>query len=77
MIKYTKHALDNLVKRRITKDKVEKCLENSDLKTSGTRGKDIFLKDFGKNFLKVVAIKEGEDIIVITEHWIDKKRIKR
>lgn len=77
MIKYTKHALENLVKRRISKSKVEKCLENPDIKTSGIKGKDILLKDFGKNFLKVVTAQEGDDIVVITEHWIDKKRVKR
>lgn len=77
MIKYTKHALGNLVKRRITKDKVKKCLENPDIKTTGIKSKTIFLKDFGKNFLRVIAIKEDRDWVVITEHWIDKKRVKR
>lgn len=77
MIKYTKHALENLTKRRITKDRVKKCLENPDIKAAGVKGKTIFLKDFGKNFLRVIAIKEKSDWVIITEHWIDKKRVKR
>lgn len=76
MIRYTKHALENLVKRRINISKVKKCLENPDIKSSGTQGKILYLKDFGKNFLKVVVSEEGRDQVVITEHWIDKKRVK-
>ncbi len=77
MIKYTKHALENLLKRKITKDKVKKCLESPDIRTAGTNGKTIFLKDFGKIFLKVIASEEGKNMVVITEYWIDKKRVKR
>lgn len=77
MIKFTKHALENLIKRRISKSKVKVCLENPDIKTSGTKGKKVFFKDFGNKSLKVVAIKEERNIVVITEHWIDKKRVKK
>lgn len=76
MIRYTKHALENLVKRKISKNKVRKCLENPDIKSSGTQGKTLYLKDYGKNFLKVVVSEEEGDQIVITQHWLDKKRVK-
>lgn len=77
MIKYTNHALENLVKRRITKDKVRKCLQAPDIETPGNKGKTIFLKDLGKNFLKVIAVKEKRGWIIITEYWIDKRRVKK
>lgn len=76
MIKYTKHALENLKKRGISKTQIRKCLENPDIKDIN-EGKSIFLKDFGKNYLKVIVSEENNDLMVITEYWIDSRRVKK
>ena len=76
-IKFTKHAREMLVFRRIKKEQVEATLENPDDRLIGKSGKDVLYKNFGKNYLKVVISKEKDEVIVITIHWIAKKRIKK
>lgn len=36
-----------------------------------------YIKNFGKNYLKVVITKEGNGVVVITNHWVAKNRIKK
>ena len=76
-IKFTKHAREMLVFRRIRKKQVEATLKNPDDKSIGKGGKDVLYKNFGKNYLKVVILKEKGFVFVITNHWIAKKRIKK
>lgn len=76
-IKFTKHAREMLVFRRIKKKQVEATVKNPDDKSIGKSGKDVLYKNFGKNYLKVVISKEKGNVIVITDHWIAKKRIKK
>lgn len=63
--------------RKIKKEFVEKCLENPDDKLPAKEGKKTYLKNFGKNYLKVIVSEEGEDIIVMTQYWIAKNRVKK
>ena len=76
-IVYTKHATDMLTLRNITKDLVEKCIKKPDEILSAREGKTIYLKDFGKNFLKLIVYEEGENMVVITLYWLAKKRVKQ
>lgn len=64
-----------LVLRRIKKSLVEKCINEPDKVVFGKKGRKIYLRNFGKNDLKVVGI-ENEEIMVITCHWIAPGRIK-
>ena len=34
------------------------------------------LKDLGKNFLKVIVKQEDSTFLVITFHWLEKRRVK-
>ena len=74
---FTKHAAEMLSFRRIKKEFVEETVKNPDDTLEAKSGKMIYFKDFGKNFLKVVVAKEDDKAVVITEHWIAKKRIKK
>lgn len=76
-IKFTKHAREMLVFRKIKKEQVEATIKGSDYKSSGRSGKDVLYKNFGKIYLKVVVSKEKGHVLVITNHWIAKKRIKK
>lgn len=76
-IVYTKHAKEMLPFRKITKNQVESTINNPDNKSKGKNDKDVLYKDFGQIFLKVVISKEKGTIFVITEHWIEKKRVKK
>jgi hypothetical protein len=42
----------------------------------GREGKLIYLKDFGKNYLKVILVKENVDFVVITQYWLSKDKFK-
>ncbi|OGE05136.1 hypothetical protein A3B51_02030 [Candidatus Curtissbacteria bacterium RIFCSPLOWO2_01_FULL_41_18] len=76
-IKFTKHAREMLVFRRIKKEQVEATVKNPEDRSTGKSGKDVLYKNFGKNYLKVVISKEKGNVFVITNHWIAKKRIKK
>lgn len=63
--------------RNIKKRQVEKTINDPEHKSSGKGGKDVLYKNFGKSYLKVVISKDEDWFVVITEHWIAKKRIKK
>ena len=74
---YTKHAREMLVFRKIGKDKVESCIKNPDDVSAAKEGKEAYLKNFGKNYLKIIVSKEGPSLVVITLHWLAKRRVKK
>lgn len=76
-IKFTKHAREMLVFREIKREQVEAVIKKPDDQSRGESGKNVLYKDFGKNYLKVVIVKEKNEVVVITEHWIAKKRVKK
>ncbi len=74
---YTKHAKEMLVFRNIDKTLIKKCIENPDQILPAREGKHIYLRNFGKNYLKAVVAQEENVLIIITIHWLAKKRIKK
>lgn len=69
-IKYTKHAKEMLVLRRIKQEMVDETVNNPDETSPSREGKKIYLKDFGKNYLMLVVSEEMDDKIIITLHWL-------
>ena len=63
--------------RGIKREQVEATIKDPDDKSIGRDGKSVFYKNFGKNYLKVVIARELGEVIIITNHWIAKKRIKK
>lgn len=76
-IKYTKHAKEMLAFRKITTKQVQDTIKNPEIELPGRNEKLVLYKNFGKNYLKVVISKEKGVVLVITNHWIAKKRIKK
>jgi len=76
-ILFTKHAKEMLLQRRIPQAKVVECLNDPDKVIDSKESKNIYIKDFGNNFLKVIAATERETYIVITLYWLAKKRLKK
>lgn len=74
---YTKHAEEMLFVRNIKKKLVSECAVNPDYILPGENNKKIYLKDFGVNYLKLVVSEEEKNKVIITVHWLDKKRLKR
>lgn len=73
---YTKHAKEMLLLRKINKHLVEKCTSNPDEILPALEGKRIYLKDFGKNYLKLIVSEKNDDKLIVTLYWLAKKRIK-
>lgn len=76
-IKFTKHAEEMLAFRKIKKEQVEAAINKPDDSSKGENNRQVLYKDFGKNYLKVVIVKEKNEVVVITVHWIAKKRVKK
>lgn len=75
MIIFTNHALLKLKQRGISKEAVIKALKSPDYKFPSYSGRIIVYKKFDKLYLKVVYKMEGENIIVITQHWEEKPKL--
>lgn len=73
---YTKHAKEMLLHRGIKQELANQCANNPDIILPTEEGQKIYLKDFGKNYLKLVVSEEMEDKIIITVHWLAKRRVK-
>lgn len=72
MIVFTRHALLKLQQRSVKKDLVIKTLEKPE-RAFPTYGKRIAaFRKFGRLYLKVVFRKEGKNIVVITQYWVEK-----
>ncbi|MEK6860764.1 MAG: hypothetical protein AABY07_02220 [Nanoarchaeota archaeon] len=76
-IKYTKHAEEMLILRGVSQDMADKTVNNPDKIALSRDGTKIYLKDFGRNYLMLVISEEMDDKVVVTLHWLAKKRAER
>lgn len=56
-IKFTKHAREMLVFRRIKREQVEATVKNPDDKSIGKSGKDVLYKNFVQKLFKSSCLK--------------------
>lgn len=75
MIIFTNHSLLKLKQRGISKIAVINTLKFPDHRFSIYTGRTIVYKKFDKLYLKVVYKIEGENMIVITQHWEEKPKL--
>ena len=69
---FSNHANLKINQRELSRDFIIKTINSPDF-TRPTRGfREERYKYFGKNWLKVIVIKESDKIVVITAHWIAK-----
>ena len=73
---FTIHAEEMLVKRKVKRKQVEECVRNPDKIVTEKEGVKAYLKDFGKNYLRLIVSEMGNNFVIITLHWVAKKRIK-
>lgn len=66
-----------LVVRDITKKLADECANNPDYILPAVSDRKIYLKDFGVNYLKLVVSEKGKNLVIITVHWLDKRRLKK
>ena len=74
---YTKHALEMLAQRKLKKALADECVKNPDKILSAREDKKIYLKNFGKNYLKLIISEEEKQLVVVTLYWLAKKRSEK
>lgn len=74
---YTKHAKEMLILRGIKQELANQCATNPDHILPTEKDKKIYLKDFGINYLKLVVAEDVNNKIIITVHWLAKKRVNQ
>lgn len=74
---FSQHAKEMLKFRDINQSLAKQCVHNPDHILPSRENRKIYLKDFDNNFLKLIVAEEGDNKIIITAHWIAKKRIKQ
>ena len=71
-IEFSVHALEQLeIRSRITKHMVLETLRKSDGVSQSFREREIYRKKFGAEYLEVVAKKEDNKIVVITQYFLE------
>lgn len=70
-IVFTKHALEKLSERKITKQQVIITVRHPQ-KLISIADKFYAFRQFGKRYLRVIFVREIEVIKIITQHHIDK-----
>lgn len=73
---YTKHLEESISLRGIDKNFVDICVKSPDKILPAFENKKAYFKDFGVNYLKVIIVEEGFDLVVITAYWFAKTRLK-
>lgn len=77
MIIFTRHALLKLKQRGISKVAVRETLKSPDYNIPSCSNRIIAYRRFDKLYLKVIYKIEGGNIIVITQHWIEKSKLTK
>jgi len=72
MVVFTEHALLKLNQRKIKKEFVLKTLETPDHTAMSPSGRIVAFKKFSKLYPKVIYKRERHNIIVVTQHWVEK-----
>ena len=62
--------------RKLKKNLVKECVSNPDVILPTRGGKKIYLKDYGKNYLKLIVSEENGDRVIVTLYWLVKRRVK-
>jgi len=73
---FSRHAKLKILQRKISEKFITKTIKNPDFETPSYNFRTELFKNFGKNFLKVIVRKEGDKIVVITTHWVEKIKKK-
>ncbi|HEY4478874.1 MAG TPA: DUF4258 domain-containing protein [Candidatus Paceibacterota bacterium] len=73
-IVFSTHALTKLKQRNIDKRLVLDTIRAPQFKRPAHQFREERIKYFGRNWLRVVVVKEGDTFVVVTAHWIDRLR---
>lgn len=71
-IEFSEHSLSQFkIRSRITKSMVLDALHNPDETSQSYRSRELFRKKYGQELLEIVAVKEDNKLIVITQYFLE------
>ena len=70
MIIFSDHAKARLKQRHIPKQFILEAMTQPDTKKAGSRNRQLYRRRYGDKILEVVAIRDGINIIIITQYWL-------
>lgn len=73
MITFSDHAKIKIKQRNLDGAKIIRTVDKPDIILNTYNNRKIVEKNFGKLNLRVIYIKENDDIIIVTAHWRDKR----
>ncbi len=71
---FSEHALEQLKTRKVLKRQVRETIKNPTDKIKSFRGRELRQKSFGDKILEVVIYQSEEDIIVITQYFLEEEK---
>ncbi len=69
--------LRRLEERNIKGIWARQCANEPDFVLPAGDNKKAYLKDMGKNYLKVIVAEEEGNLVILTAYWFAKTRLKR
>ena len=71
-IHFSGHALFKMRQRKISASLVRETVLSPDIRKHGNSPREKWYRRFGIRHLKVVAVREPKQIVVVTAHWVKK-----
>ena len=71
-IYFSDHALFKLGQRKIQVSSVRSVVLSPDFRMSGNYPREEWYRRFGARYLKVVIVREPNQFVVVTAHWVKK-----
>lgn len=76
-ITFTKHAKSMCLLRGLSEKILINAVRKPDLVLPAKENKQAYLKNLGKNYLKIIIFKDTDTLVIITAYWIAKERVKQ
>jgi uncharacterized protein DUF4258 len=73
-IRYSAHALERMIQRRITRELIEETINHPDQVFKGRFNRMVTLRHKEEKTLKVI-FEENSEIHIVTAYWIRRKRV--
>ena len=66
MLRFTRHARNRMRRDGISEDDVHQCVEHPDETVASIEGRTNYIRNADEAFLRVTAIEEAGDLVIIT-----------
>jgi hypothetical protein len=75
-IEFSDHAALKIRQRKLSREKILATITHPDFMKQSYSLREELFKDFGKNHMKVVVLREKDTVVIVTAHWVVKKTKK-